>query len=72
MKLKHFILALVAMLSGFAATAQTVVSTLDELKAALGTSTEIVVVGNVTVDKTVAIPENVTLSIGTIDRKSVG
>ena len=64
MKLKQFIFALVAMLSGFAftANAQTAVSSFDDLKAALANSTDIVVNGDIAVDEAITIPSGTSVA----------
>ena len=63
MKRKHFIVALMAMLSCFAFTAkaQTSVSSLDELKAALASTTNILVDGEIVVDEAIAVPAGTTV-----------
>ena len=64
MKLKFTLIALVAMLSSFAftANAQTAVSSFDELKAALANSTDIVVNGDIAVDEAITIPSGTTVA----------
>ena len=63
MKRKHFIIALMAMLSCFAFTAkaQTSVSSLDALKAALASTTNILVDGEIVVDEAIAVPAGTTV-----------
>ena len=64
MKLKFTLIALVAMLSSFAftANAQTAVSSFDDLKAALANSTNIVVNGDIAVDEAITIPSGTTVA----------
>lgn len=74
MKRKHFIFALVAMLSSFSftANAQTTVSTEEELKKALTTSGEVTLGADVNVATQIEIPADVTVVLDLAGHKIIG